>query len=315
LTTTIAEINVFLTNHPVPRDNVPKDFDVFKLFIERLDKTLQAASTSLKKLPKQRQPDQGSYDALACRTDDPALSDKSTADRIVTDDLRWEVNRFHTVWNRIQTVMTTKPDEFGLNVRVCNYSDKRMLVMSGLSWSHKSHSRSRDWLGVTTVVALETGYVESYREDLIEACQGAHALRNQLAHYFVSLSPPYHQTHPTTGNPNEMFVWEFPDRISLSTGENRTTSFNAEGLDARLSQAKDAAEKKAKIKQGVVQKFVESLFRNRLLWSSEEDVALGSVETSAVHHINQLARVRIHFHPLTLLVAHRTRTSFTDRHF
>jgi len=188
--------------------------------------------------------------------------------------------------------MKHKP--FNRNHRTSKRTGERLLVMSGLGWNVDSHHMNRDWTNIISAVTLETAIVESYRLQLLIACPGACALRKEMRDYILSMTSTFFMI-ARTGKLERVVEWGFLDGIPLDVGTCGGRSYDPDEIRKELYDGK---------RNDSVAATINSLCKNKLLWSSHPDAAQGTLETLAYNCISTLSRVSRAFNPRECLRSH-----------
>ena len=141
------------------------------------------------------------------------------------DDIGWSqdlfIGAYYRVFERMATYSSNnRPIDHSL--RLSDIHSIRLFAMSGLEWSFGSKNRTRDWDKVALAAAIETGLVESYREDLLTACPLARILRQEIHDFFFDKTANWTQLDPQ--DPTRSLItdktWIFPDNIYVEVPVN-----------------------------------------------------------------------------------------------
>ena len=290
LTTTITEVEIYLCANPTLRDDVPKDLVIFKKMFDKVSASIVTAKKKLRTDKnfnlKEDEHDEAYTKALSGQLE-PTPDGKLTDAEKMIRSLNWNNIQYYHQWTMNHALMSLK--SFKRSNRTAQRRGERLLVMSGQSWNSNSQNTTRDWSNLVAAVTLETALVESYRFDLLKACPGACALRKGIQSYFLSIATPYHKKHPTTGATERVLEWDFPDGIPLTVHSPGNQSYDPDKLKNKLDVVNPTRPSKAK--HDTVRKTINSLEKNKLLWSSDPEAPYGTVETLAHLCIVILAQV------------------------
>jgi hypothetical protein len=291
LTTSITEVDIFLSAHKTARDRV-MDLVGFKTFY---DKAQLSMTTATKERKKKKPEDTEKHDeGDAAYQNDLAGYIVSVPSRQMHDpeniikSLGWNIPRYVHEWGSNYKIMGFKP--FNRDYRVANRRGERMLVMSGLDWNLDTRNAKRDWPNTASAITVETALVESYREDLLLECPGASALREEIRAHFVKIAHPHNINHPSTGLVDQVYLWEFPDGFATPVGIRSDRVYVPEVMRDDLNRHKPQPKSKDK-KRDAIQVTITSLVKNKYLTSSHSTASSGVLETLAYQCIKSLAHV------------------------
>jgi hypothetical protein len=206
------------------------------------------------------------------------------------------VKEYVFIWRYILELMPIKQEDYDYENRLASRLGERLLVMSGLDWNRGSRSRGRDWHKINSAITLETIFVNSYRQDLLKACPGACVLRDEMRDYFVSIAKAHHIPDPSRkGATKVVRKWDFPDQIptpaeAREIGLEKT--YDPEEMERNTNQVKPSQAAKDKGKQDPIQRAIDAVISNKLLWSSRSDVPQGTLESVMYPAVALMAKVR-----------------------
>lgn len=301
-------MNIYLNFNRTARDRIPKDLSSFKQLYDKVEKDLVVAKKRLsqKNLRSVQDEDDSDEDedyhkALAVCMECTPEKDITDAEKIITS-LNWSLVKFEYEWRKNRQVMRSQRTKTftGLH-RVSKRIGERLLVMSGLTWNIDSRSMDRDWVTTITAITLETGIVGTYRKDLLMSCPGACLLRKEIQEYLKSIAIRYLKNNPTDHSIQSFIEWEFPDGIPLDIGTCGGKHYDPSVLRKELDESNSTGAR-SKGKHDVVHRSIQSLAKNKLLWSSEPDVENGTLETLAYHCLSTLSHVGYSFSLIVCLL-------------
>lgn len=309
LTTSIAEMEVYLCDHTTHRDLIPTDSKQLPAFKTLADKANEALIGGIA----------GSSTAAAAKGKAKGKKRKKAAEKeeggpgsaeFFLQKLGVELVNFGHRWRTLFELMPLFP--FTRDNRTAKDRGERMLTMSGLSWNPKSQNKTRDWGNIVAAITIETIVVESYREDLLQSCSGACTIREEAYAYFLSHAVEHYKRANMTSRPEMVTEWVFADAYNLDVGARGGKQYNSADLRKYLDTAHATT---TRMKKDPIRTWVEGIEKNKLLWSSDDGAGKGSVETLAHHcistlaHVSQLFRVSdlpTHRHERLVIVSFRS---------
>jgi hypothetical protein len=308
LTTTMVEIEIYLTKNPVGRGRVtPKSLGKFKKFADQGERRLTAQDDLMRKKAGKKtkvvvDPEE---EAAACDNElagsvvTVPTKDLNDPEKILKDLGKTDI-AFYSSYTLCLRKMSEKP--FTCNHRIALRQEERMLVMCGLEWNLDSHSKNRDYQRMACIVSIETAFVNSYRLNLLMACPGACTLRDELRNYFDSITVVQLLSDLNrVGRSSDRITWAFPDWIETPEGDHASKIYNAKDMRQALNKANPNYVYRDK--RSAAEKAMTSLLKNKLLWSSDPGAETGAHETLAYHCLKGLWQVPPRFFA--------TRTSLT----
>jgi hypothetical protein len=201
LTTTLADITMYLAKNPTVRGSV-KSFGPFRALTVKktTDKPQRRTSKAVPKGPDAINLSQDVVDFL--------------------EAINWSREDFIQAYDRVFATMN-RTDNIEENVRLSNDLSVRLYAMTGLLWSTASKNKARDWVPMAIAITVETGIVQSYREALLKSTGTARKLRQEMHDIFLKVTKPWKQFAVGDANTNQsgMLVtaksWSFADNIRV----------------------------------------------------------------------------------------------------
>jgi hypothetical protein len=318
LTTSISQIDIFIAKRPTGRERVVNFADFKKLADKGFDSLTKSRKKCIKKHggkgKTMKMSDNRFKDAMDVSIVNGTSEGCNDAECIM-NDLGWKIQNYYWQWSFVTGLMSIK--DFDQANRIAYNDAERMLVMSGLTWNHQSKAKDRDWINVVGAVTVELMLVGSYRLPLLMSCRGACALREEILAHMRSIATVVTVDHPITGQIVKMVAWDFSDGIPTplcNSGANDVPIYNADTMRKdfdRLSSSQQS--NKAKANNDPVSKAIDSLVKNKFLWTSKNGVSPGTLETLAYRSIANLWKASRSFVPRSF--AHPSPRRFADNAF
>ena len=301
LTTTIAQIEIYLNDNPIHRDITFKLRELAD-FIEYLRGVRTGKVTARKPKRSRSRKKTGEAQAPATSADDVV----TTYNNLVQENeaaayvlsLGSNMDQLDHDLSQIVDVMCTAPLE--QHLRLDDRAFMRMLTVCGLQWNENSQAKTRDFSQIALSVIFESLIVPKYREKLLRSCQGASVMRKDLSAYFLTISK---SSAPRQGaavqKQSELRQsgfrrgaaqkdWFFADMIVVDEEAMDTTEYNSKSLLTKLVQMQ---EKEKKRQADPLVKFADSWKKNPLVACSKKGVAPGTIESSSYYLMEEVFKV------------------------
>ena len=297
LTTTIAQIEIYLNDNPVNRNISFKLRELGDFIVHLRGVRLGKVSARPPKRTRKKTGD-------AQTTPAPAESNVVTLynDLVKESDaaayvlsLGISMDQLDHDLTQAVAVMSTVPLE--QHLRSDNRCFMRMLTVGGLQWNVNSQAKSRDWGQVGLAAILESLLVAKYREDLLKSCQGAAVMRKDLSAYFLSISrSSVPKETKTVTLQSEMRQgkfrkaasqkdWFFADMIVVDEDACDMTEYSSKALLSKLVQTQD---KEKKRQADPLVKLADTWKKSPYILSSQKGVAPGTIETSTYYLMQEM---------------------------
>jgi hypothetical protein len=160
----------------------------------------------------------------------------------------------------------------------------RFASASALIWNHDSRAKNRDWSLAATALAIEAGYIPTYRDTLVQECRGARVLRKAIYDVFLSVAERTVLDAAPDDSVTYLSTWSFPDNLPLADVPLLSSPEPLASLRSRWELARGQFEDGIRDPAFAL---IRQLERNKYLQSTIQ----GSVEAVAHFHITALAEV------------------------
>jgi hypothetical protein len=286
LGTTIPAIEVYLCERPNHRDLIPieaKGLLEFKTLAETAEKSIiQPVQPKKKKKASKKKVDVEQVD------DDDDVQETGSAGDLVLK-LGWNFDKYALQWRKVYNLMSLHA--LSRSNRVAKNRGERILVMSGLTWNSNSRNKPRDFGHIASAIALESAFIEFYREDLLVSCSGARVFRKEAHQFFLSVALTHHKQRDLGSPPEMVTEWEFADGIPPDlVSSDATEHYDPVALRKELDTAHATF---TRTSRDPVRAFVIAIEKNKLLLAADPNAKKGSIESIAHHCISTLADVSL----------------------
>jgi len=272
LTTSIAEIDIYIRNNPTGRETLKN-----LACLRPLSKASEGGKKSKARSVEKSRGKNGEAKTTSEEEAKLFLQSLDVEEAEYTRQYGKTIDNMGFIANGASHEARLSPD-LGL----------RIAVMSGLSWNHSSKSKPRDWFMQAAAITVETLLIPRYRPLLLTKCPGARTLRSVLQKYFASVTPLYFLQN-VMGNPTAQQEWYFPD--NLTTQPDQTPmQYDADDLASCFV----AAEELGGTKKDMIAAWVAQTEKDKFLLCSSKGEAFGTLESLAHHAISMLAHVSVH---------------------
>lgn len=300
LTTTITQIEIYLSDNPCNRDITFK----LKELAEFID-TLRAVREGKQVVKRKgRSKKKGADDEAAAAQ--AASEITSTYNKLVAENeaavyvqsLGMSMDMLDKRLSEAIGCMRALP--LSAHLRSDERAFVRYLTVGGLYWNERSQYKSRDYAQIGIASIIESLIVVTYREQLLKSCQGAAVMRKRLAAYFLEISKPAAVRDDQGVAPQSALrmagmrrsqvkrEWYFADLIVVDESAEDSTEYNSATL---LSKLKITQEREKRRLSDPIVKLAETWRKNPFIACSEQGVAPGTIETSLYYMMEEVLGV------------------------